>query len=93
VKNPKSKLGFLGSVIPILGSEWSFAQLRITDTKCNVIFVGPNTIVAVSTQGNYYMAKFNPEKGGDCVKLKEVKVLGTGTETMIHIHINYHLSS
>ena len=29
----------------------------------------PNTIVVISTLGNYFLAKFNPETGGECEKI------------------------
>lgn len=65
-------------MIPILKSEWSFAQLRIMDTKCKVIFLDePCTFVAISHDGNFYKANFDSEKGGDCTKLLEVKFLAT----------------
>jgi hypothetical protein len=65
-KNPKSKLGFLGSMIPILKSEWSFAQLKVQDSRCKVIFTKENTFMAVSQDGNFFKAQFDPEKGGEC---------------------------
>jgi len=38
MKNPKSKLSFLKGIIPYFGSQWSFAQLKIMDTKTKIIF-------------------------------------------------------
>jgi hypothetical protein len=54
-------------------SEWSFAQFRIKDSKALCAFSDENTLVAVSTDGNYYMATI-PKNGGDCVQ-KEMKPL------------------
>lgn len=59
-------------------SELSFAQFRIEDTKSIVAFgPEPNTIVAVSYEGNYYVGEFDPERGGDCKKLYEQKIFST----------------
>lgn len=56
-------------MIPILKSEWSFAQFRLQDIKGKVAFTKePNTIVVISQEGKYYKATFDPNKGGECVK-------------------------
>jgi hypothetical protein len=58
-------------MIPILKSEWSFAQFRINEPRCKITFTNePNTIVSVTYEGNYYKASFDPDKGGDCTKIK-----------------------
>jgi imidazoleglycerol phosphate synthase glutamine amidotransferase subunit HisH len=53
-------------MIPILKSEWSFAQLKVQDARCKVIFTKENTFMAVSHDGNVFKAQFDPEKGGEC---------------------------
>lgn len=46
------------------------------DTKCKVIFLDEkNCFVAISHEGNFYKASFDAEKGGECIKLEEVKYL------------------
>ncbi len=48
-------------------SEFSFAQFRISDSKALCAFADDNTLIVVSTEGNYYVAHI-PVGGGDCVK-------------------------
>ena len=52
------------------GEEKSFSQLKISDSKAKVAF-GPenNSIIVISTEGSYYLAKFNPNVAGDCEKI------------------------
>ncbi|CAD8096398.1 unnamed protein product [Paramecium sonneborni] len=70
--NPKSKFEFLKGIIPILGSEWSFAQFRVLDTKCKVSFVpDEHQLIVISYEGKYYKAQFDPQKGGECIKVEE----------------------
>lgn len=65
-KNPKSKFSFMKAIIPYFDSEWSFAQLRILDTKSRVAFgTEPNTIIVITQEGNYYLAAFDPINGGE----------------------------
>lgn len=52
-------------------SEWSFAKLKINETKCIASFVEENGFVVVTADGKYYRAKFDPVKGGDCTKIDE----------------------
>ena len=52
-------------------SEWSFAKLKINETKCIASFVEENGFVVVTADGKYYRAKFDPPKGGECTKIDE----------------------
>ena len=57
------------------GGEWSYAQFRIQDSKALCAFSDDGTtLIAVTTDGNYYLAEIPKKKGGDCVK-KEMKSL------------------
>jgi hypothetical protein len=48
-------------------SEWSFAQFRVPDSKALCAFSEDgSTLIAVTTDGSYYLADI-PKKGGDCV--------------------------
>jgi hypothetical protein len=56
-------------LVPYFDSEWSFARFRINETHSKVAFgPEPNSIIVVSYDGNYYMATFDPNEGGDCLK-------------------------
>jgi len=56
-------------------SEFSFAQFRIQDSKALCAFSGDDTLIAVTTEGNYYVASIPTTKqGGDCI-MKEQKSL------------------
>lgn len=49
-------------------SEWSFAQMRVQDSRALCAFSDDgSTLIVVSTDGNYYLADI-PKKGGECVK-------------------------
>ena len=57
-------------------SEWSFAQLRVPDTKAKVAFnTEPNKLVVASCEGNYYLASFDPINGGECLKQQTKKIV------------------
>jgi hypothetical protein len=63
-------------VIPILKSEWSFAQFRIPDSRIKIAFTEEkNTFIVITYEGNYYKASFDLEKGGECVKVDEKKII------------------
>ena len=76
-KNPTSTLGIFKSVLPrYFSSEWSLAQFRVPDVRTIVAFGSDETtIVVVSSDGTFYKAKFNPQNGGDCQKLKDERFL------------------
>ena len=56
-------------------SEWSFAQVRITDHRSICCFGAENSIIVVSTDGKYYKAEIDMEKGGDCKIIQEEQLL------------------
>ena len=53
------------------GSEWSFAKLRLQEHKSIISFLHNNTICALTSDGKYCLASFDPKKSGDCVKKYE----------------------
>ena len=64
---------FLGG--EFFSSEWSFAQVRITDPRSICCFGADNTIIIVSTEGKYYKAQIDMEKGGDCKIIQEEQLI------------------
>ena len=75
-KNIENKRSFLNVLPNILGgdffnSEWSFAQVRITNQSSICCFGPDNTIIVVTTEGKYYKAQFDVKNGGDCKIIKE----------------------
>ena len=79
--NPRSNFAFLGGLLPkaitptYFQSQWSFAQFRLpgsekTLTK-NICAFGPpgsHTFLVVSADGTFFKCRFDPVKGGDCVR-------------------------
>lgn len=59
--------------IPILKGELSFAQIRIPDKKTKIAFSSEenNTVVIITSNGNYYKVSFDPVKGGECKDVKQ----------------------
>lgn len=76
-KNPVSALSAFKTVLPrYFSSEWSLAQFRVPDVRTIVAFGSDETtIVVVSSDGTFYKAKFDPQNGGDCQKLKDEQFL------------------
>lgn len=77
-KNSGSVIGRLTSLFGINGtyfnSEWSFAQFRIDDLK-SICALGPdNTIIAISSEGKYYLGKFDIKTGGACEKVQQTNI-------------------
>ena len=62
------------------GSEWSFAKLRLQEHKSIISFLHNNTICALTSDGKYCLASFDPKKSGDCVKKYEFYIYDS------HIH-------
>lgn len=67
--NRKSNFQRLSGVLPAyFASEWSLAQFRVPDCRCSAAFgVDPHTVVVVCSNGSYYKARFDPQRGGDMV--------------------------
>jgi WD40 repeat protein len=74
-KNQKSFLSNFNFLHKInssyFGSEWSFAKLRLQEHKSIITFLYNNTICALTSDGKYYLASFDPKKPGDCQKNNE----------------------
>ena len=66
-------LNFLGG--GFFNSEWSFAQVRITDHRSICCFGADNTIIVVSTDGKYYKAQIDLENGGECKIIQEEQLI------------------
>ena len=63
---PQNKTSFLKGLGGFFKSEWSFAQVRITEPRSICTFVnGHSTMVAVTTRGTYYKAEINQTVGGE----------------------------
>ena len=60
-KNPRSLFGFL----QIFKGEYSFAQLRIQDVH-SYCTTYDQSVIAVTMDGNYYVAEIDPVMGGEC---------------------------
>jgi hypothetical protein len=67
----------MGGISKYFKSEWSFAQLRISDGRALCAFnEDATTLIAVTTDGQYYVADM-PKVQGDCI-IREKKNLLTG---------------
>ena len=77
IQNKTSGLKWLPNTLggEYFNSEWSFAQVRITDSRSICCFEHENTIIIVSTEGKYYKAQIDLEKGGDCKIIEERKLI------------------
>lgn len=64
--NPKSMFSFLKPLFPqYFMSEFSFAQFRIQDMY-SLSAIRDKYIIAITLDGNYYMAEINTDEGGEC---------------------------
>mmetsp|Transcript_8959 Transcript_8959/g.17466 ORF Transcript_8959/g.17466 Transcript_8959/m.17466 type:complete len:371 (+) Transcript_8959:59-1171(+) len=75
--NPKSSFSFMKGILPkYFSSEWSYAQCKIPDSRTIVAFGPSNSIIAVSADGNFYKATFDPEKpGSECKFVARNKIV------------------
>lgn len=74
VVNTKSMLSFMKKVLPrYFDSEWSFAQFRLVDSKA-ICAIKENKIIAISADGNYYLAEID-KNGGECKKILQRNLL------------------
>ena len=80
VKSIENKKSIFNGLPNILGgeffnSEWSFAQVRIKEPKSICTFGSDNTIIIVCSNGKYYKAKIDLEKGGECQIIQEENII------------------
>ena len=77
IENKTSGLKWLPSFLggEFFNSEWSFAKVRITDHRSICCFGPDNTIIIVSTEGKYYKAQIDMEKGGECKIIQEENLI------------------
>lgn len=54
-------------------SEWSFAQFRLVDSHA-ICAIKENKIIAISADGNYYLADID-KSGGECKKILQRNLL------------------
>jgi len=53
--NKQSSFSFMKGWVPFLGSEWSFAQLSVAETRSICAFGPlPNTVIVLGSTGNWY---------------------------------------
>ena len=48
-------------------NDASFAKIRINYQRCVFCFKPKNTVVIITYDGKYFLARIDPQKGGDCV--------------------------
>ena len=77
-KNQTSVFGkitsFFGMKSEYFNSEWSCTQFRINDLKSICAFGPDNCIFAITSDGKYYQASFDPKIKGDCKKIQEKNI-------------------
>lgn len=83
VKSPKKVAGsvlFVKDILPkYFSSKWSHAHFHVADAKFVATFGSEkNSIIVVSTDGNYYKYTFDLVAGGDCVRQAYNKFLMIG---------------
>jgi WD40 repeat protein len=76
-RNPSSSLSLLSDVLPIVGSEWSFAKFTVPGNARTIVCFGEekHTIVVITLNGMLYKAKFDADKPGICTQIQEVNFL------------------
>lgn len=67
VSNTKSMFSMFSGVLPTyFSSEWSFAQMRVTDRRL-ICAIRENMLMAVSLDGQkFYTAEIDLKQGGEC---------------------------
>jgi len=62
------RLSFMKKLLPkYFDGEWSYAQFKIPDSKALCAFSeDSSTLIAVTTDGSYYLAEI-PKKKGECI--------------------------
>jgi WD repeat-containing protein 45 len=74
IVNTKSMLSFMKGILPAyFDSEWSFAQFRLVDSHA-ICAIKDNRIIAISADGNYYLADID-KNGGECKKILQKNLL------------------
>lgn len=69
---PKNQTSVLSKLFGgYFNSEWSFAQLRIDESKSICSFGPNNTIIVVSLSGKFYQATFDIKRKGECTNIQE----------------------
>jgi WD40 repeat protein len=69
---PKNQTSVLSKLFGgYFNSEWSFAQLRIDESKSICSFGSNNTILVVTMSGKLYQATFDIKRKGECINIQE----------------------
>ena len=68
------KFDFSWEKINVFNEESSWAEFKIPENKSISVFHSNNMIIVVSAEGRYYVATFNPEEPGDCIKVEEISM-------------------
>lgn len=67
-------LSFMKGILPsYFDSEWSFGQFRLADSHA-ICAIKENKIIAISQDGNYYLAEID-KNGGECKKILQRNLL------------------
>ena len=70
---------FMKSVLPTyFDSEWSFAQFRIVDQH-SVCCIKDKYVIAITKDGNYYLAEIDVKNGGECKKIQQRALISDET--------------
>ncbi|XP_075499861.1 uncharacterized protein LOC142538425 [Primulina tabacum] len=79
--NPGSSLSFMKGVLPkYFSSEWSFAQLHLSEcTQFIAAFGSQNSVVIVGMDGSFHRCSFDPTSGGLMVQQECIRFLKTET--------------
>jgi WD40 repeat protein len=72
IKKEKVKFGKSFGLIKI--NERSFAKLKVIEEKTILGFCEKNSIIVLSSDGNYYKASYDIKHGGFCKKTEENKI-------------------
>ena len=73
ISNTGSYFGFIG--MGYFKNEWSFAQVRIDEPYSIFHFGAENILIIITSNGKYYKARIDLQKGGECQILAEINLL------------------
>ncbi len=54
--------------------ESSWAEFKIPEKKSIVAFHSENSIIVISSEGRYYVAKFSEKEPSACIKVEEINL-------------------
>jgi WD40 repeat protein len=62
LNNQKSSFSFMKSLLPIVGSEWSFTQFSVPENQSVCAFGQNNSVIVLGASGTYYKYSFVLDK-------------------------------